>query len=241
MPNYDGRGTHGQVVEAIGRAIVRGEHPEGATLDIAALQAEHGVSLTVVREALKVLAGKGLVGARQRRGTFVQPRERWNLLDPDVLLWEITPDTLPGMLDQLAEVRAIVEPAASALAASRRDEADLAAIATTLTSMEQAGDPAASTSADLAFHRAVLAATKNDLLARVELLTRSLFEERDRLVHEHVDGSASLSLHRHLFEAIVAGDPAAARRSTERIIGQAATDAAATVTGLLAPDQSKAG
>ncbi|MFP3589962.1 GntR family transcriptional regulator, partial [Paraburkholderia sp. SIMBA_055] len=69
-----------------------------------------------------MLAGKGLVDARQRRGTFVQPRSSWNLLDPDVLAWEITPETLPRMLRELEEIRAIFEPAAAELAAERRND-----------------------------------------------------------------------------------------------------------------------
>jgi len=228
MAGYNGRGVHGQVVDAIGRSIVRGDVPEGATLDLAALQAEHDVSLTVVREALKVLAGKGLVDARQRRGTFVQPRSAWNLLDPDLLAWEITPATLPRMLGELEELRAIFDPAAAALAAERRDENDIALLRARFAEMEGAADSASATAADLAFHRAVFGATKNELLARVELLARSLFEERDRLVHEHVPGSAALALHGALVDAIADGDAAAARRATEDLLGRASDDAATT-------------
>lgn len=222
--NYNGRGLHGQVVEAVGRRIVQGAWPEGHTFDLDALQREHGVSLTVIREALKVLAGKGLVGARQRRGTFVEARTEWNLLDPDILLWEVTPTTLGPMLEQLSEVRGIFEPAAAALAASRRTPEHLETIRRALELMGSATSAAEAADADIAFHRAVLDATGNDLLGRVEMLTRSLFSERDRLVHAHVVGDEFLALHRGLVDAIDAADPDAARVATERLLGLAAAD-----------------
>src|ERR1700746_1337182 len=83
-------------------------------------QAEFGVSLTVMRESLKVLAAKGLVGARQKRGTYVRQRADWNLLDPDVLRWQFSAKSGASLLRSLDEVRAIIEPAAARLAALRR-------------------------------------------------------------------------------------------------------------------------
>ena len=225
MASYNGRGRHGQVVDAIGRAIVQGDFAEGETLNLEEIQTTHDVSLTVVREALKVLAGKGLVDARQRRGTFVQPREEWNLLDPDILAWEITPTTLPRMLGELEEIRAIVDPAAAALAAERGTADDVARIRETLERMRTDDD---ATAADIAFHSAIYRATHNDLLARVELLTRSLLEERDRLVHESVPASAALALHGSILDAIAAGDAAAARQATHDLLGQASADATHT-------------
>ena len=50
-----------------------------------ALREELDVSLTALREALKVLSAKGIIDARQKRGTFVRPRSSWNMLDGDVL------------------------------------------------------------------------------------------------------------------------------------------------------------
>src|SRR5260370_427479 len=69
MTPYARRGVHGQTVEVLARRILGGEIPEGATLDLVALQSELDVSLTALRESLKVLAAKGMVDARQKRGT----------------------------------------------------------------------------------------------------------------------------------------------------------------------------
>lgn len=88
MSGYARRGVHGQTVEAIDHRVFSGRIGEGDTLDLGALQAELGVSLTALRESLKVLAAKGMVDARQKRGTFVRPRADWHLLDGDVLRWQ---------------------------------------------------------------------------------------------------------------------------------------------------------
>src|SRR5262249_16251624 len=85
--SYPRRGLHGRVGQAVGQGIPQRINPPGDPLDVASLGAEFGVSRTVVREALKVLAAKGLVDARPKRGTFVRPRADWSLLDPDVLRW----------------------------------------------------------------------------------------------------------------------------------------------------------
>ncbi|WP_279579515.1 FadR/GntR family transcriptional regulator [Fodinicola feengrottensis] len=72
MGQYAGRGVHGQTVETIAGRILSGQLPEGATLDLGALQHEFDVSLTVMREALRVLAAKGMIDARPKRGTFAR-------------------------------------------------------------------------------------------------------------------------------------------------------------------------
>ena len=83
------RGLHGQAVDVIGERIVRGQTAPGDLLYPDQIEAELGVSKTVVREALRVLASKGLIDSRQKRGTFVRPRADWNLLDADVLRWRV--------------------------------------------------------------------------------------------------------------------------------------------------------
>ena len=86
---YPTRGVHGRLVEQIGRRILGGELAPGAMLPREAeLVQELGISRTAVREAIKVLAAKGLVESRQKLGMRVRPERAWNLLDPDVLAWQ---------------------------------------------------------------------------------------------------------------------------------------------------------
>lgn len=224
MPAYSERGIHGQTVARIAQRILAGDPAEREIIDVAALQAELDVSLTVLREALKVLAAKGLVDARQRRGTFVRPRADWNLLDGDVIRWQFSGRTDDKFLENLHEVRGVVEPAGARFAAQRRTDADLSALDDALTAMtKSAGDPAAMVSADLVFHRALLTATHNELLERMEVVLETGLAERDRLVHGagHDDPVPS---HKAVLDAIKAGDPDAAERAMRDLLDKARRD-----------------
>ena len=88
-----------------------------------------------MREALKVLAAKGLVASRRRTGTSVLPRASWNLLDPDVLAWHTPESIRKEFLDDLIELRRVIEPAAAALAARRVDPERLGRIKAALDGM----------------------------------------------------------------------------------------------------------
>lgn len=223
--SYPGRGLHGQAVEAIGERIVSGHYPPGSSLRPELFEQELGVSKTVVREALRVLAAKGLIDSRQKRGTYVRPRAQWNLLDSDLLRWQGQGGPDGAFLDNLAEVRAIVEPAGAGLAAVRRDEADLAALADALDRMAAAGaDAAAVVEADLAFHRALLAAAHNELLTRMEVVIEAGLRVRDEIVHSAEKWSDSVPAHRAVFDAVRARDPEAAAEAIRALLAQASAD-----------------
>lgn len=221
---YAGRGLHGQTVEAIAQRILGGEIDEGDTLDPVQLQAEYGVSLTVVREALRVLGAKGLVDARQKRGTFVTPRTSWHLLDPDVIRWQFAGRTDKKFLDNLAEMRGVIEPAAARLAAGRRTNADLDELQAALEDMDAASSESAAVEADLRFHRALLAATHNELLKRMDVVLVTGLAQRDRLVHgiDHTDNPAPA--HAAIADAIAAEDPDAAETAMRELLEKARRD-----------------
>jgi DNA-binding FadR family transcriptional regulator len=225
MSQYSGRGVHGQTVEVLARRVLSGQFAEGSTLDIGALQSELGVSQTALRESLKVLAAKGMVDARQKRGTFVRPRAHWNLLDADVLRWRFADNADARLLDNLIEVRRIVEPAAVRLAAERRSDADLEALGTALDAMsEGSDDPARAVEADLAFHLALMAATHNELLQRLQMVLESGLAARDRLVHDSGHGDDPEPSHRAVFEAIRSQDPQAAEDAMRTLLDKASSD-----------------
>jgi DNA-binding FadR family transcriptional regulator len=223
--SYTRRGVHGQVVREIASRVLSGAYPEGATIDVSTLEDELGVSRTVVREALKVLTAKGLVDARQKRGTYVLQRARWNLLDADVLAWQFAGRSDESFLDQLHEMRAIVEPAGAGLAAGRRTPADLAAIDAAVEQMVRAeGDPDAAVAADLAFHRALLAATHNELLTRMEMLLETGLASRDRLVHTTSPHDDPVPSHRAVADAIRDGDAERAAAAMSQLLDKALAD-----------------
>ena len=113
---------HGSIARDIGVLIVSGRYRPGHVLDgeVAASSQRRSVSRTAYREAMRILSAKGLVNSRPRVGTRVSPLEEWHLLDPDVLAWAFSGEPEPEVLHGLFELRTIVEPAAAALAAARR-------------------------------------------------------------------------------------------------------------------------
>ncbi|MER8011832.1 MULTISPECIES: FCD domain-containing protein [unclassified Streptomyces] len=228
MTPYARRGVHGQTVEALARRILGGELPEGATLDLVALQSELDVSLTALRESLKVLAAKGMVDARQKRGTFVRARSDWNLLDADVLRWQFegggADEADRALLRDLAEVRAIIEPAAVRLAAQRRTDADVAALDAALEAMDQDASAAHAVEADLSFHRALLNATHNELLERMEMVIESGLAHRDRIVHSSPHSEDPVPAHRAVLDAVRDRDPDAAEAAMRALLDQAGRD-----------------
>ncbi len=225
MAIYQSRGLHGQIVEEIGVRIVDGSYQPGAPLFAEHLEHEFDVSKTVVREALKVLAAKGLVDSRQKRGTVVRPRRAWNLLDEDVLRWQDGDDPDFDFMENLAEVRSIVEPAGARLAAQRRDDADLNSMSEALQAMIDArGDSGATVAADVQFHRAVLEAAHNELLSRMEVVLSAGLQVRDRFVHHSQDGSNAIPTHQALLDAVRDGDVELAGTTMEALLTRARID-----------------
>lgn len=222
MADYQLRGVHGQTVETLARRILSGEIPEGGTLDLLALREELDVSLTALREALKVLSAKGIIDARQKRGTFVRPRAAWNTLDGDVMRWRSAGPPDLDLLENLTEVRTIVEPAAARLAAQRANPDDLAALDAALARMADATDDAVA--ADLGFHRALLAATHNPLLAEMERIIANGLAMRDKVVHDATPTDDPVPSHRAVLDAIRAGDALAAEQAMRDLVAKANED-----------------
>src|SRR5579864_2973290 len=108
------------VVEEIAQQIISGTFAEGDVLPTEpALCEEFGFSRTVVREGLKMLEERGLVRVEQGRGTTVQPRTAWNLLDPVVLRIGLAHDHDMSLLDDLIAVRVVLEREMAKAAAGR--------------------------------------------------------------------------------------------------------------------------
>lgn len=219
-----GRGVHGQIVHELARRVLTGQLPEGRTIDLIALQHEFDVSMTVLREALKVLSAKGMVDARQKRGTFVLPRSAWNLLDSDVIRWQFDDGVDERLLEELHEVRGIVEPAVARLAAERAGADDIAALDSALDAMAAATDSTSAVDADLSFHRALLKATGNELMTRMEIIMKTGLADRDRLVHRAKPPDDPLPSHRDVVAAVREGDRDAAEQAMRSLLDKASKD-----------------
>lgn len=205
--------------EAVGRAIVTGAYESERFPTEAELAAHHSVSRSVTREAVKMLTAKGLLTARPRKGTTVQPASSWNLFDTDVLRWLLEREFSLDLLRQFSELRIAIEPAAAALAARAADPAAVAAIASGYSRMEAAeaghDDPLES---DIAFHIAVLEACGNPFYRQFRDVVSTALRTSIRFTNRFKGRTASLPAHHAVLAAIQAGDPQAARAAMAAII-----------------------
>ena len=218
-----GRGLHRHVVDALGRRIVHGDYPPGHTLDLADLADDFDVSHTVLREALRSLSEKRLIDARPRRGTFVQPRAEWNLLDRDVLTWRYESRVDMTLLRDLAEVRQSLEPAAARLAAVRRTEDDLRELDAALADFRDADRVSGKViAADVRFHRALFHAAHNEVLEQMELIVEIGLRARDRMAHARAGWRTTADLHVSVAAAIRDRDADRAEEATRALLQHSA-------------------
>jgi DNA-binding FadR family transcriptional regulator len=218
---------HGSIARKLGVAIVSGRIEPGETLENEIDSSERmSVSRTAYREAVRILAAKGLVVSRPKLGTRVCPRSGWHLLDPEVLAWFFESQPSPDFVVGLFELRLIIEPAAAALAAERRTASDLALLRAALQSMERHGlANAEGQSADREFHDAILAATRNPALQALSssigaaVRWTTIFKQRKRrLPRDPVPD------HWRVFDAIAAGGADAARAAMQDLVTLALED-----------------
>ncbi len=225
--DYPRDGLHGRVVHAIGRQILRGEIRPG---EVVPLQPGLRASRTVLREAIKVLAAKGLVESRPKTGTRVRPRRSWNLLDPDVLAWQREGAPPAAFLRKLTEVRSIVEPAAAELAAQRATAREVSGMEDAFRTMEaaldgQGPDFEAFDLADMLFHRGILEGCHNDVLEQMSGVVFGALLVSFRAT-SRLPGSAKASLpkHRAILDAIRSRDPHMAAQAMKRLVGSTARE-----------------
>lgn len=204
----------------IGVRIVNGGLKPGDTLPDNGFLDEAEVSRTVVREAIKVLAAKGLVESRPKVGTRVRPRRDWNLLDPDLLAWQIEAGPDPRFLEQALELRRIIEPAAARLAAERATDEQIAELYEAYEAMAAAGDDLdAFMEPDLRFHRLLLEAGQNELLEHMnEIFTAVLHTIFAYSSSSSRAYPSAARRHRAIVKAIEARDPDAAEQGVLRLI-----------------------
>ncbi|MFI5001611.1 MAG: FadR/GntR family transcriptional regulator [Reyranellales bacterium] len=199
-------GGAARIAEDIGSAIVAGRYqPDELVPGEIELCRRFGASRTVVREAFKLLSAKGLIASRKRAGTRTRPREAWHMFDADVLAWRLKSGRAePKFIFDLLHVRAVIEPAAAAMAARSHKRETLQAIEVAFAEMERtAHDAALFADPDIRFHKAILAATGNDVMAAFGALTEAALGIFVRVASRHTGAPApSVPLHRAILDAI---------------------------------------
>jgi DNA-binding FadR family transcriptional regulator len=169
------------------------------------LAAQLGVGRSTLREAIRELAGKGVLDSRQGAGVFVTALDAAE--DWDTVLRRAT-------IVSVIEARIAIEAEGAALAATRRTPADLRAIRRTLVARGASGHSVPDhVDADMAFHRAVIAAAHNDVLTQLfdAFLPRLRLAMIDMLkIRPIASEPCDNNQHQQLADAIVARDPEAA-------------------------------
>lgn len=226
-----GRRLHGAIARKLGADILSGDYEAGATLPTEAVATSAlGVSRAAYREAVQVLIAKGLVESRPKAGTRVLPRERWNLLDPEVLAWAFARDPDQQLIESLFELREIVEPAAAALAAERRSEAELRQMKSGLALMRRHTlATEQGRQGDRQFHAALLHATRNDALIALSsgieaaVAWTTVYKQRGRELPRD-----PVPFHVAVYEAIAASDAERARQAMRLLVTSALEDVGLT-------------
>ena len=222
-----GRRLRGAVANKLGVAILAGDYAPGDLLpgEVAAAE-ELEVSRGAYREAMQVLAAKGLVESRPKTGTKVLPRERWNLLDPEVLTWAFAGEPDVRLVRSLFELRLVIEPAAAAFAAQRRSPAQLKQMRDALGLMRRHTlDTEEGRAADRAFHDALLQATLNDAMITISASIGSavslttLYKQRTRKLPRD-----AIPDHARVLEAVADGDADAAAAAMRELVELALED-----------------
>jgi DNA-binding FadR family transcriptional regulator len=218
---------HGTVARELGIRIVSGALPPGALLE-GEIEASgrFKVSRTAYREAIRILAAKGLVHSRPKIGTQVSPRTGWHLLDPDVLGWMFVSEPDPALIESLFELRRIVEPDAARLAAMRRTEDQLARMQAGINGMAEHGFATEEGRlADQQFHAALLEASQNDFVislttgvATAIALTTAFKQRRLPAPRD------ALPEHVRVYQAVAAGDAQGAHDAMANLVDRGRLD-----------------
>jgi DNA-binding FadR family transcriptional regulator len=207
------------LVDAVGRAVVIGHYQARPFPTEAELARQHGVSRSVTREAIKMLAAKGMVNGRPKQGTFIEPEHRWNLFDTDILRWLLDRELSIELLQHFNELRIAVEPQAAALAAQRARPAQVARIAAGVERMRSAEDGRDDPlEADIAFHVAVLQAAGNPFYAQFKDIVATALRTSIRFTNQVSQRTASIDAHAAVYAAISAGDEKQASAAMHNLI-----------------------
>lgn len=195
-----------QAARALLDRVRGGEWPLGAKLPgETTLAPQLGVGRSTMREAIRQLAGKGVLSTRQGAGVFVTALDAADGFTERVSRLEIV---------TILEARLAVEVEGTRLAALRRTHADLAAASAALSRRRAAADTDY-VAADTAFHRSIVAASHNPILVdlfdsfalrsteALAPMVRARSQHRDE--HDH-------ALHADLLDAVTSGDAATAER-----------------------------
>lgn len=196
------------LAEKLGQRILAGEYAAG---DILPGEIElgdlFGVSRTAVREAVKILAAKGMLLPRPRIGTRILPRHQWNFLDQELLSWWVTRENFEGVMEHFLVMRTSLEPQACALAAVNATDEEKHKLVMLMEEMQLLHahfDRERWISIDAQFHRHIYEISGNPFLSSFANLFSSIYQNYFRAIVS--DENVKAEPHQAIVDAIVACD-----------------------------------
>ncbi|RIV21979.1 FadR family transcriptional regulator [Alicyclobacillaceae bacterium I2511] len=234
-PISDNMALSQKIVSQISDAIISGRLNSGDRLPTErALAKEFQVSRTAIRDAIKILSGRGLLDVRHGVGIFVAHHSE----NGGEIVWNFTDEKLRDVF----EIRKALETEAAYLAAIRRDDAHLSRLRDVLWNAKQHQDSlTVLNERDAQFHVAIAEASQNYLLVRVMwTLLDVLTDSRQASLNIPHRAQASLGEHEAIFDAIARQDPETARLAMlahlESVERSVITGRTSTEEGLTASD-----
>jgi DNA-binding FadR family transcriptional regulator len=215
---------HRDILRILTAEIVVGDLPAGSMLPRELDLAERfGVSRGVTRETIRAMEERGLISVRHGKGATINRPDHWDVLQPDVLAAMLDSDHAHAALSQYLECRRILEPGAAASAAAHAGSTDVGQLAAAVADMRTVADERATRvtqmrfhEAELAFHRALLTATGNQVLAAlVERLHSAQHLVQPPLEGHRHRARQTMLEHERILEAIRAGEPDGARQAMD--------------------------
>ena len=212
--------AHHVAAELEGLIVGQGFRPGERLPSERELAERFGVSRTVVREAVRGVAAKGLLEVRAGSGTVVRKPSSEVVAASMTLLLSMSGGAAP---EKIVEVRRLLEVEIAGLAAERRTDEDLAMLASIIqTASEEIEDPETFVATDVAFHASLALATHNELFGvLLESIANVMVEVR--VVGLRVPGTPgrALAFHRDIFACVERRDAAGARAAMDRHMDEA--------------------
>lgn len=215
-----------RVTQELGKAIICGTYMADQGLPTEAdLCAQFGVSRSAVREAVKMLSAKGLISSRPRQGIRIQPEEKWNIFDPDLLKWLLDRSPSLKVVQEFLQLRIAIEPEAASLAARYAGPKEVQAIKESLNRMKDAYDSTEKMlEADIAYHVSILYASKNRFYIRLRDFVRTALNVSIRYTSTiKANHEGIIEDHSKVYNAIRNRNPERAKNAMLVIIDEALT------------------
>lgn len=215
--------TH-QLTHNLGVSIVNGQYPAGTSMPSEAIICEQfDVSRSSTREAVKMLAAKGMVSSRPKKGITVRPESDWNLFDSDVLSWILQSKPTLGLLKEFTQVRLAIEPNAAKLAAMNASPKQLVQIEHSLLRIAEAEEGLDDQlDAHIGFLNAILQASGNRFFIQFTQFVKAAIRVSIRYTNQTLGvKNTDVSFHAEVFAAIKSGDDQLAYKLVEDILTEA--------------------